>query len=109
MSPLTIIAEQQAAAEQKVLAYLRKAGATYPDAAVALEPGGDREIHEALQRLLFHGEVRESTPTGRYWVDQQAIATSHKFQRSEAQTFVAGVSVVLGILVLWFGLALLFG
>lgn len=60
-----------AAAEQKVLAPLREAGATSPDRAVPVADDGARDAY--FVSLLRRGVIVQASP-GRYYVDEDSIA-----------------------------------
>lgn len=89
-----------AAAEQKVLAPLRAAGATSPDRAVPVADDGARDA--CFVSLLRRGIIVEARP-GRYYVDEDAITRGWQVNRP----VLVGVLLVLGLGALLALLALL--
>ena len=89
---LTLMAVQQAAADENVLQRLREAGAVSPSSAVAVEPR-DEMIEAALERLRKRSVVREAEP-GRFYVDEALIAA----QRGAQNRQVAQIGIALAVL-----------
>jgi hypothetical protein len=93
---LFMIPAMVAAAEQKVLAPLRDAGATAPDRAVPIADDDARGTH--FVSLLRRGVIVEASP-GRYYVDEGAIARAQRAGRGALPLLVLGL-VALALLAL---------
>lgn len=91
-----------AAAEQKLLAPFRAAGATSPDRAIPLAI--DESARDArLESLIRRGIIVEASP-GRYYIDEGAIARNRQVNRP----VLIGVILALVALAVLAVLAVLF-
>ena len=92
----SIIAAQVAAAERRILARFRDAGAT--DAAHAIASPAERKFEEKrLAHLVKRGAIIESAP-GMYYLDEPAYARHASARRRSALMVLSIALVVLAVL-----------
>lgn len=88
---LFMIPAMVAAAEQKVLAPLRDAGATSPDRAVPVADDGARDAY--FVSLLRRGVIVQAS-AGRYYVDEDSIARGRQAGRGVVPLLVLGLAAL---------------
>ncbi len=96
---IVLIVLPSARAQRRLIERLRTAGATRPDAAVALDGLGRWEANY-LNRFLRAGVIVKSE-SGAYYMDETALV-AHRTARMRQILIVAGVLLIAVGVVIWF-------